>query len=292
MPHCDSVMSKYYIFLILFVFALSGCRNQERIKVEASNRGNFFKVRPWTFTLDASKTKSGKLTIMGKTIAIRFKVSESKIKKLIKSIQKEDFFSLPDTIGGRVPCGSENLLKISINGKTKTVNVYYLLNIKKQEKIEEAKRVVRILILVRDMIENPLAVDHRKWYRRYLRRKPVCKGKKLSEWVKQLKYKDEKKRNKAVEALGSINNKTAIHILIKALEDEDKFFRYRICMALGKIGKPAVPLLIKALKSKNENVCTSAVEALGMIRDKAVGPALIKALKDKAISPLVLFALT
>ena len=76
--------------------------------------------------------------------------------------------------------------------------------------------------------------------------------------------------------------KTAVPALIKALKDSDKDVRKAAAEALGKIGdKSAVPALIKALKDGYWQVRTAAAAALGKIGDKSAVPALIEALKDK-----------
>src|SRR5947208_2609097 len=52
---------------------------------------------------------------------------------------------------------------------------------------------------------------------------PVHKGKKLSEWIKQLADKDPEERGAAGKAIGLIGAKAkaAVPALIKALKDED-----------------------------------------------------------------------
>jgi CubicO group peptidase (beta-lactamase class C family) len=62
-----------------------------------------------------------------------------------------------------------------------------------------------------------------------------------------------------------INDTTAIKSLIECFSDDNLYLRGKSATALGKIGKPAVPYLIKALHDKNENVRWCASIALSKI---------------------------
>lgn len=99
-------------------------------------------------------------------------------------------------------------------------------------------------------------------------RYPDCKGKVPIE-------KQNKETKKAAKTYSDIQKH------IEALRDKDaKGAAYK---ALAKIGKPAVPALIAALKDKDNWVRESASMALGTIGHdaKAAVPTLAEALKDK-----------
>jgi HEAT repeat protein len=102
--------------------------------------------------------------------------------------------------------------------------------------------------------------------------------------IKTLKAYDGDVRYGVAWALGDIGDARAVKSLVEALEkDESIMVRARAARALGKIGKPAVEPLIKALKEKNI-VRDCIAEALGEIGDaKAVEP-LTQALKDENTS--------
>ncbi|MDD5135742.1 MAG: HEAT repeat domain-containing protein, partial [Candidatus Omnitrophica bacterium] len=82
----------------------------------------------------------------------------------------------------------------------------------------------------------------------------------------------------AMEALGEIGDPRAIEPIILALK-YDGWDRWAIDLygakALSKIGQPAVPALIEALKDKNDDLRHVAAEALGNIGDR------------RAVSPLI-----
>ncbi len=139
--------------------------------------------------------------------------------------------------------------------------------------------------------------------------------------IPALKDKDSRVRCAAAEALGKIGNKEAAPALLESLKDENNHVRYLSAKALlliddksiekesgcdyrsvlqayiligedaqgkdivndlFKIGKPAVPALLAALKDKNENenVRCFAAEAIGKIGEKGTIPFLREALND------------
>ncbi len=68
---------------------------------------------------------------------------------------------------------------------------------------------------------------------------------------------------------------------------------WAMSLALGRIGRPAVPALIRALQGKDPDLRRFAVETLGVMQDEAAEavPALIAALDDPALEPHVAHAL-
>ena len=125
---------------------------------------------------------------------------------------------------------------------------------------------------------------------------PVYKGKTLSEWVKQTKDKSANSRAEAATALGGISNKAAIQALIECWRDENGIVRRNAAFALKKIGKPAVPALIKTMLGHKVAKCRqNAARTLGMIGDKSAVPSLGKALendKDEGVRVNASYALS
>jgi len=74
-------------------------------------------------------------------------------------------------------------------------------------------------------------------------------------------------RRRAAWVLGEIKDGRAATALAKALHDEDGFVRIAAGEALGKIGPPAVDVLIAALNHREPAVRITAARALGTIAD-------------------------
>ena len=100
--------------------------------------------------------------------------------------------------------------------------------------------------------------------------------------IEALRDEDRRVRRSAVRALGRIGNLAAVPALIEAFGDRTT--RNLAISALGLIGQPAVPPLIKALR-KDKSITRRATTALalGRIGDPTVVPVLIEALKDKYV---------
>jgi HEAT repeat protein len=71
-----------------------------------------------------------------------------------------------------------------------------------------------------------------------------------------------------------------INRLLDKLADRDGLQRQDARQQLVDMGKPAVPYLMKALRSPNERVRWEAAKALGQIRDPIAAPALVQTLED------------
>lgn len=93
------------------------------------------------------------------------------------------------------------------------------------------------------------------------------------------KNEDKNLRRHAAEALGEIGDASAVPALAEALKDKD--IRGSAIEALVKIGKPAVPALIEALKNENKDVRWIAATALGDRGDASAIPTLIEALEEE-----------
>ena len=111
---------------------------------------------------------------------------------------------------------------------------------------------------------------------------------KVEKLISKLQHKNPKVRQTAVVALTKMG-KDAVPVLIQALQDPD--VSVRVALPLGQIGTPdaikaansAVPTLIQALQ--DPDVRLNAALALGQIGTpdaiKEAVPALIKALQDR-----------
>ena len=72
-----------------------------------------------------------------------------------------------------------------------------------------------------------------------------------------------------------------INDLVNKLGNSDGFIREKARLALTDIGKKAVPSLITAMESKQQQVRWEAAKTLVIIADPLAIPALIKGLKDE-----------
>lgn len=103
--------------------------------------------------------------------------------------------------------------------------------------------------------------------------------------IEALKDKDDYVRWYAAVALGRISDKRAVPALIKAYDIAGEepvdlsIPSHAITEALKRIGKPAIPYLVKALKSKNKNARIVAAEVLKEVGDETTIPVLEEALK-------------
>ena len=97
---------------------------------------------------------------------------------------------------------------------------------------------------------------------------------------------DEQVRGRAAEALGNINDKSAVSPLIELLEiDTSRLVRYHAAESLGKIASPdVVDPLIRALKNdKDAIVREHAALALGEIKNsRTIEPLELAAKEDKS----------
>jgi CubicO group peptidase (beta-lactamase class C family) len=95
---------------------------------------------------------------------------------------------------------------------------------------------------------------------------------------------DPQRRKEAMATLGQLGPeaKEVAEALVLVLADEDIYLRGGAAVALGRIGQPAVPPLIRALQDSNAEVRWSAAIALGRVGGSALETQapLIKALAD------------
>jgi len=97
-----------------------------------------------------------------------------------------------------------------------------------------------------------------------------------------LKNRDPKIQYDAAEALGEVGDSRAVEPLVTALKnDEFSGVRWKAAEALSKLGSPAVPALIGALRHDDDDVRWKAALALGEIGDPQAIEPLILLLCDK-----------
>lgn len=116
---------------------------------------------------------------------------------------------------------------------------------------------------------------------------------------------DSKVRIAAAESLAKIGDRKALELLIQAMATEDATLKYRIAMALGGVGRPALEPLFEALAGSNRQLHLYAALALvklgpvtleGFIKllnhpDASTRGAVVRALGElgerRAVAPLI-----
>ena len=97
--------------------------------------------------------------------------------------------------------------------------------------------------------------------------------------IDSLSSSDKSVRQIAAEALGIVGNTETVEPLVKLLGDNDKVIRQTALDSLEKLGKPAVPQLIKALD--DEKLRKYVARALGEIGDKQAIVPLSKIIEEE-----------
>lgn len=96
-----------------------------------------------------------------------------------------------------------------------------------------------------------------------------------------LKDPDAVVRTRAATSLGHLQDPRAVPHLVNAWDDESSSVRSQASEALTAIGKPAVPSLTSALRSRNSYIRWRAAWCMGQIGDISVVDTLIDVLRDK-----------
>jgi HEAT repeat protein len=91
-----------------------------------------------------------------------------------------------------------------------------------------------------------------------------------------LKSEDPRQRSGAIRALGELGDSRAVGPLIDEFEDTVEAVRIDAADALSRIGRPAVPLLVQLLHSKELSLRKLAIRGLSRIKD----PGLVEPLID------------
>jgi HEAT repeat protein len=103
-----------------------------------------------------------------------------------------------------------------------------------------------------------------------------------------LKEGDDRAKAAAVTAFDIIGE-PAVPALTKALRNKDR--RAQAAIALGKIGGSGLEPLLRAARSKSDELRKIAIQALGEARDKRAAPAAIAALRKKDLRRTAIIAL-
>lgn len=88
-------------------------------------------------------------------------------------------------------------------------------------------------------------------------------------------------REEAVEALGKIEDTSAVRPLVKVLGFENMWIKNKIFEAISRFGDSAIPILVKLLKSEDETMRNNATEILSVVENQLIEKLLIKMLKDR-----------
>lgn len=97
-------------------------------------------------------------------------------------------------------------------------------------------------------------------------------NKRIRPLIELLKHPDRDVRMRAAELLGDTNSETAVKPLIDTLSDKVWLVRKSAAKGLAAIGEAAIDLLIKGLKTEDENVRYWITTILGKIGDKTIDP--------------------
>src|SRR5437016_5489670 len=107
----------------------------------------------------------------------------------------------------------------------------------------------------------------------------------LEKLMKELDSSDTQARVQAIMGLADFGAAAAPAVpkLVAALKTDDEDLRLNAAIALGKIGKDAVPPLTEMLQSQDDDTRFYAIWALGWIGSeaKSAAPQVIQALSDK-----------
>jgi hypothetical protein len=140
------------------------------LSISASEIGMFSKGDSWELQV----RPNGKATLdifFGKKKR-EFEISKTQLDELRKALVKERFFDLADEYGQLVADGSTTTVTVSVDGKTKTVALKFLMNWVHDHdaaaKLQEPSRAIRVLNVIRGWFNDPDAVDLRKYDRMVL----------------------------------------------------------------------------------------------------------------------------
>lgn len=104
----------------------------------------------------------------------------------------------------------------------------------------------------------------------------VVDGRRLSEWVKDLKAQAPQVRNAAAYEISGLGPSAApaVPALIEALDDSEPSVRFPVTVALGEIGSAAsaaVPRLKQMMdEERNDEVAAAAKRAIRKIKPEAL----------------------
>lgn len=139
--------------------------------------------------------------------------------------------------------------------------------------IELGEKAVPALM---DLTQSP-DTDSRWWALRVLAQSPLAQ----TGWlIPFLEDSAPEVRQCAALGLAEKPDEAATQPLVRALNDEDAMVCNLAANALIKIGKPAVPSLIEAVKHESQAVRIHALRALAEIRDHRAIPVLMQVMEE------------
>lgn len=98
-------------------------------------------------------------------------------------------------------------------------------------------------------------------------------------------------KNYVIQALGRLKREESVPALIHALKDKSNIIFASAAEALGKIGKPVVPHLIRLLSEGADDARCVAAWQLGELRYTDAVPPLIRVIKEEKNTELVALAI-
>jgi HEAT repeat protein len=155
----------------------------------------------------------------------------------------------------------------------------------KTQGVDEVVQVKTVQIL--DGVPDPRSVPHLITMLEYPQTQRAAVGalgrkadKRATQGLLKVLRENELIRSETVIALGRIADQAAVPDLVKFLGSFSEQLRTETAEALRAVGPPAVPALLVAVKSPDAYTRSSAVTALGGIRDPRAQSAALAAMKD------------
>jgi hypothetical protein len=140
------------------------------ITIDTSTVGRFAKGMSWHLNVNSAGQAELTIETFPKPTVKRFKVPKDRMAEFRKALFEEHFFELASEYGEQVPDSSTQTLTVEAGPRANTVKVYYLMNwvYHDNAKLREPSRAVRLLVMLRGWIDDPQAVDLRRYYRMVL----------------------------------------------------------------------------------------------------------------------------
>ena len=146
------------------VSASVGPKEPEELTVAASTVGSFSQGHSWHLKVAADGQAT--LTVETRPARLkRFRVSRAELSVLRRALISERFFDLSDDYGQDVPDGSTDTLTITLGQRAKSVRIHFLMNWVHYDpaRLVEPSRAVRVFQVIRAWIDDPDAVDLRRY---------------------------------------------------------------------------------------------------------------------------------
>jgi hypothetical protein len=161
---------KSYLKRILLLLLFTGgptslAAEQQPISIVASTVGRFGKGKSWHLVVDAKGAARLRIDTFPDPIHREFHIPPKELERLGRALEDQGFFDLKATYGGQVPSGSTDTVTITRGKQTKTVKIYFLMNLvhTAPEKLKEPAKAVRVFQVIRSWFSDPEAVDLREY---------------------------------------------------------------------------------------------------------------------------------